>query len=65
MTFQRRLQKVMRDGNLTISDLAFALKRPYARVRTWVYYGLNPIDGPDARRELMESLTVLENKLQS
>lgn len=53
----------MRDGNLTISDLAFALKRPYARVRTWVYYGFNPIDGPDARKELMESLAVLEQRI--
>lgn len=42
MTFQKRLQKHMRDRNLRVAGLARQLKRPYTTVREWVLHGREP-----------------------
>lgn len=42
MTFQQRLQRAMRDGNLTVADLARWFGRPDPTVRCWVNEGRAP-----------------------
>ena len=32
----RRLARILRDGNLTVADLSRVLERPYPTVRDWV-----------------------------
>lgn len=38
-TFQERLTKAMREGNLTVADLARWFSRPHPTVRGWVMGG--------------------------
>ena len=46
MTFQGRLKKCMRDGNLTVADLARWFDRPHPTMRSWVENGVEPGGGP-------------------
>lgn len=39
MTFTSRLNACLRDGNLTVADLAVLFDRPYPTVRGWVRGG--------------------------
>ncbi len=55
MTFQKRLQRVMRRRNMRVADLARAFDRPYTTVREWVLHGREPADKRIERRlEMME-----------
>lgn len=42
MTFQKRLQRVMRRKGLRVADLARRLDQPYTTVREWVLFGRVP-----------------------
>lgn len=42
MTFQRRLQRIMKKRGWRVADLARALGTPYTTVREWVVYGRLP-----------------------
>ncbi len=55
MTFQKRLQRVMRRRNMRVADLARAFGRPYMTVREWVLNGRNPDDS-----QIERQLTKLE-----
>jgi hypothetical protein len=46
MTFQARLKKCMRGGNLTVADLARWFERPHPTMRSWVEQGVEPGAGP-------------------
>jgi hypothetical protein len=39
MRLTERLNTCLRDGNLTVADLAVLFDRPYPTVRTWVHGG--------------------------
>ena len=60
MTFQARLKKCMRDGNLTVADLARWFERPHPTMRSWVENGVEPGGGPQDRAQVLETLTQLE-----
>lgn len=60
MTFQKRLQKLMRDGNLTVADLAFLLKRLDTTVRAWVDRDKMPRGTPRDLKQLEDRLRALE-----
>lgn len=57
MTFQKRLQKCMRAGNLRVADLARWFDCPYTTVREWVLFGREPGESKVERR-----LQALERK---
>ena len=57
-SFESRVNKVLKDGDLTVADLRDWFKRPYATVWRWVHSGWVP-RGPDGRRAV-EDLTRLE-----
>ncbi len=61
--FQKRLRRVMRDGDLTISDLRNWFERPYHTVRSWIAYGRTP-HGPSGRQALhdLQNLEELINR---
>ena len=42
MTFQKRLQRVMKQRGWRVADLARALGEPYTSVREWVLNGRKP-----------------------
>lgn len=42
VSFQGRLKKCMRNGNLRVADLARWFDRPYTTVREWVLHGREP-----------------------
>jgi predicted transcriptional regulator len=44
MTFQKRLQRVMRRRNMRVADLARWFDEPYTTVREWVLKGRFPSD---------------------
>lgn len=51
MNNKQRFHRIMRDGNLTVADLARWLKRPYATVNGWVKGG--NIGGPVGDRNFI------------
>ncbi len=57
-SFESRVNKVLKDGDLTVADLRDWFKRPYATVWRWVNSGWVP-RGPDGRRA-EQDLTRLE-----
>ena len=61
--FARRLEKIRRDGNLTVADLARWLRRPYATVNGWTKGGAlggAPLD----RKQVLAGLTRLERAIK-
>lgn len=63
MNITKRLQNVMRDGNLTISDLARWFGRPFATVRGWVRG--RDMNGAEGDRALvMERLKLIERRIR-
>jgi hypothetical protein len=60
MTFQQRLGKCMKDGNLTIADLARWFKRTHPTVGSWVRDGSEPGGGPQDIEAVMAALARLE-----
>lgn len=48
-SFESRVNKVLREGDLTVADLRDWFKRPYPTVWRWVNSGWVP-RGPDGRR---------------
>ena len=42
MTFQGKLKRAMRRGDMRVADLARMLGRPYTTVREWVEHGRVP-----------------------
>ena len=63
MNNKRRFEKILRDGNLTVADLARWLKKPYATVNGWVKGG--NIGGPIGDREFIShELNRIESMLK-
>ena len=60
-SFQKRLERVKRDGSLTTADLSVWFDRPYATVRGWLQ-GYDPW-GPHGE-ESARLLGVLENAIK-
>ena len=59
MKFSVRLQRILRDGNLTVADLARWLRRPYATVNGWTKGG--ELGGaPGDRQQVLAGLVRLE-----
>lgn len=50
MTFQKRLQRVMKQKAWRVTDLARHFGRPYTTVREWVLHGRDPGDKKVDRR---------------
>ena len=63
MTFKGRLRKCVRDGGLTISDLARWFDRPRATVNTWLQ-GRKPLRHLGAL-EVERDLALLETAVKS
>lgn len=59
-TFQQRLKKAMRGGNLRIADLARWLDRPHATVSCWVNDGAQPTGAVLDVEHAEAMLTLLE-----
>lgn len=63
MNISKRLQRVMSEGNLTISDLARWFNRPFATVRGWTRgHGMNGPVGDQAR--VIECLRAIERRIK-
>lgn len=62
--FQRRLQAVLRGGNLRVADLARWFDRPHATVRGWVELGVEPGGGPIDIEHAFALLGLLEALIQ-
>ena len=60
MTFQKRLQAVLKAGNLTVADLARWFNRPDPTVRGWVVYGGEPGGAPMDSKQIHDLLGALE-----
>lgn len=60
MSISQRLQRVLRDGNLTVADLARWFDRPYPTVDGWVKKGLMPRGGPRDGEQVLVELGRLE-----
>lgn len=61
-TLQKRLQTVMRRGNLTVSDLSRWLRVPVPTMRCWVHDGCVPrTNGLDHPLERLEHLVRSRN----
>lgn len=65
LDFSERLQRVIREGNLTVADLARWFARPHPTVANWVKGGrmgreLPPLDAA----YVMAQLEVLEKRLK-
>lgn len=45
-SFQERLKRCMKGGNLTVADLARWFGRPHPTMRSWVEDGVEPGGGP-------------------
>lgn len=63
MNVSSRLKAIMRDGNLTIADLARWFKRPHPTVRGWVHGGAVGGAALD-KSEVFVMLERLENMLR-
>jgi len=63
-TLQRRLQAVLKDGNLTIADLARWLDKPDPTVRGWINRGLKPCCPARDLEEILDALERLEWKIR-
>lgn len=64
MTFQKRLQAVLRGGNLTVADLARWFHRPDPTVRGWVNNGGEPGGAPLDVKEVYAGLIILEQLIR-
>ena len=64
-TFQSRLRKAMREGNLTIADLARWFERPHPTTRSWVKLGVDPAGGPQDREWILKRLEKLEDMIEA
>lgn len=64
MSISARLQRVLRDGNLTVADLARWFDRPYPTVDGWVKKGLMPRGGPRDGEQVLAELDNLERLLR-
>lgn len=62
-SFKARLGGCLRDGNLTIADLARWFDRPYQTVRTWAE-GVVPGGGPIDREHALSMLELLETLIR-
>jgi transcriptional regulator with XRE-family HTH domain len=56
MSFQKRLQRIMKRRGWRVADLARALELPYTTVREWAIYGRMPA----SKREILALLDALE-----
>ena len=63
MTFQKRLQRIMRRRNMRVADLARELKTPYTTVREWVLHGRKPMQVASKTNE--EARAWMDRKLKS
>lgn len=64
MKLQQRLDAIMRDGNLTVADLARWFERPHPTVRGWTKGG--SVGGPHQDKMAIEkNLSKLENMLKA
>lgn len=61
-SIQARLQAVQRDGNLTLTDLAFWLGAPYQTVRGWLK-GHEPSGAPMDVQHTMSVLALTETMI--
>lgn len=57
-TIQDRLRWCLKNGRMTVADLAVWCNRSYPTVRTWVLWGVEP-RGPRTE-QLFERITLLE-----
>lgn len=64
MSISARLQRVLRDGNLTVADLARWFDRPYPTVDGWVKKGLMPRGGPQDSKQVLIKLGRLETLIK-
>ena len=63
MNITKRLQNVMRDGNLSISDLARWLGRSFSTVRGWTRgHGMSGTEGD--RALVLERLKLIERRIR-
>lgn len=62
--FGDRLKAVLRNGNMSVSDLARWLGAPRLTVRGWVYDGFNPRGGPLDVADIHARLNALENQIR-
>lgn len=63
MNITKRLQRVMLEGNLSISDLARWFGRPFATVRGWTRG--RDMNGPEGNRVLvLERLKLIERRIR-
>ncbi len=60
MTFQQRLKKVLKGGNLTVADLSRWFDRPDPTVRDWVERGRAPSGAPGDLEHVKALLELLE-----
>lgn len=60
---QDRLQAVQRDGNLTLTDLAFWFSAPYQTVRGWVTKGREPSGAPLDVQHTLSILALTETMI--
>ena len=63
MTFAERLNRVMRDGNLRVADLARWFERPDPTVRSWVK-GVLPAGGSADMVDIEKRVAALERLLK-
>lgn len=63
-TTQQRLQSIRRDGNFTLTDLAFWLGSPYQTVRGWVDDGHEPSGAPMDVQHTMSIVSLTETMIQ-
>ena len=63
MTFQGRLKRCLKAGNLTVADLARWFNRPDPTVRGWVLDGRQPAGPAKDRDDLLRSLAWLERRI--
>jgi len=62
-SMQQRLEWCVKNGDLTLSDLATWMHRPVATVRTWLKFGRVPMGPPG--RLAFDRLDKLENAIKS
>jgi hypothetical protein len=64
MTTQARLRSILERGNLTVSDLARWLDRPWATVNSWVNEGREPTGTVMDLAYLKAELKHLEHRIK-
>lgn len=62
MTFQARLKKVMREGNLRVADLARWFDRRHSTIRGWVIDGRTPAGTIIDVKEIIDLTARLEDR---